>query len=422
MELQKVKRYLPYTILILSILTVNPYSRFSITNMATVWILELWILFLYYSISTKLFKNHYLNNMTIIVVYLIYTVFSFFRGLYIAEFYWDYKSLFNNGLALFLPIVAFSGTSPSFLKVLLQFYLKYTLPLLLVFFFFISHGAVGFFLVPISFLVLFLPVIKKPWNIYLLLLSLFVVFLGLGARSNVIKVLVPILFSLIYYIKIILNLTILEFLRKLLFIFPLVFFLLAIVGSFNVFKINKYVEGNFKSTNKNVFTGKEETEDLTSDTRTPLYVEVLFSAKKNNSWLLGRSPARGSETKLFRSLSKITGRQERSGNEVAILNIFTWTGIVGVVFYFLIFYKASYLAINFSNNIFSKILGLFIGFRWCYAWVEDINYFTLTTFFLWIMIGLCFSKSFRGMNDKEVTDWINGIFERPKYLRKIHIQ
>lgn len=87
------------------------------------------------------------------------------------------------------------------------------------------------------------------------------------------------------------------------------FFLLAIVGSFNVFDINKYVEGNYKSTSTNVFTGEENTEDLNTDTRTPLYIEVINTANKHNSWLLGRSPARGNETKLFSSLSKINGRQ-----------------------------------------------------------------------------------------------------------------
>lgn len=422
MSSQELKKYLPYSVLIISILTLNPYTRFPIGNTTTTWILEFIILYSFYLISFKLQKNSYKNEINIISLYLFYNIFSFFRGLFIAENYWDYKALFNGGLALLLPIVAFSGTSTAFLKVLIQFYLKYTLPLLIVFFFIISSGAVGFFLVPISFLVLFVPVIKKPWNIIILSLCLFVVFLSLGARSNVIKFTVPILFSLIYFIKIIHKIKILEFIRKGLFVLPIVFFVFAIWSNFNVFKINEYLKGDYKSTNKNVFTGKESSEDLTTDTRTPLYLEVINTAKKHNTWLIGRSPARGNETKLFGSLSEITGRKERAGNEVAILNIFTWTGLLGVFFYFLIFYKASYIAVNYSNNIFSKILGLFIGFRWCYAWIEDINYFTLTTFFLWIMIGLCFSKSFRKMNDSEVANWINGIFERPKYLRKISIK
>jgi len=421
MNKYQIIKYIPYSILIIAILSLNPYTKYPIGNTTTTWILNIFILYLFYSLKPYLSLKGYRNEINIISLYLMYNVFSFLRGLFVAETYWDYKALFSNGLALLLPIVAFAGTSPTFLKVLIQFYLKYTLPLLIVFFFIISSGGVGFYLVPISFLVLFLPVIKKPWNIIILSLCLFVGLLSLAARSNVIKFIVPILFSLIYYIKSIHNIKILEFIRKVLFTLPIIFFVLAIWGDFNVFKISEYIEGNYKSTNTNIFTGEESTEDLTVDSRSPLFVEVLYTAKKHNSWLIGRSPARGNETVYFSSLSKITGRKERAGNEVAILNIFTWTGIVGVLFYFLIFYKASYIAVNYSNNIFSKILGLFIGFRWCYAWVEDINYFTLTTFFLWIMVGLCFSKAFREMNDKEVADWINGIFEKPKYLRNKYV-
>jgi hypothetical protein len=149
--------------------------------------------------------------------------------------------------------------------------------------------------------------------------------------------------------------------------------------------------------------------DLKADTRSFIYDEVLSSAKKYNSWLIGRSPARGYDSDSFGE-EDMTGRWERPGCEVAILNIFTWTGIVGVILYLMVFYRASYLAINHSNNTFSKILGLFIAFRWLYAWVEDINYFTLTTVFLWFLIGLCYSKSFRIMTNKEVEYWVQGIF------------
>jgi hypothetical protein len=418
MKKLELKKYLPYSILIISILTLNPYSRFPIGNTITTWFLELFILYLYFTLKPYLQSNSSKDEMNIVTLYLFYNIFSFMRGLFIAEIYWDYKALFSNGFALMLPIVAFAGTSPVFVKVLIQFYIKCALPLIVVFFFIVSSGGVGFYLVPISFLALFLPVIKKPWNIIVLLICLFVIFLSFGARSNVIKFFVPLLFSLIYYLKFVHNIKFLEVIRKILVILPIIFFASSIWGNFNIFKINEYLEGDYKATSTNVFTGETGSEDLTADTRTPLYLEVINTAKNHNSWLIGRSPARGSETKLFSGLAEITGRNERAGNEVAILNIFTWTGIIGVCFYFLVFYKASYLAINNSNNIFSKIIGLFIAFRWCYAWVEDINYFTLTTFMLWIMVGFCFSTSFRKMTDKQVEYWINGIFRRPMYVRK----
>jgi hypothetical protein len=148
-----------------------------------------------------------------------------------------------------------------------------------------------------------------------------------------------------------------------------------------------------------------------------MYEEVLRSAKNYNYWVIGRSPARGNETFAFASLlEEITGRNERYRNEANITNVFTWMGIIGVILYFLVFYKATYLAINKSNNIFSKLIGLFVAFRWMYAWVEDYYAFDMNNFVIWIMIGTCFSYSFRKMNNAEVIIWARGIFE-PKYIR-----
>ncbi|KHJ38167.1 hypothetical protein PBAC_17080 [Pedobacter glucosidilyticus] len=412
MNKQQVIRYIPYSILFVSILSLNPYSIYPIGNTATTWIINMLILFSFYSVKPYLNLKTYKNELNIINFYLYYNIFCFFRGLFIAESYWDFKALFSNGLALLLPIVSFAGTNTSFVKGIIVFYLKFTLPLFLIFYFIIlSKGASGFYLVPISFLALFLPLINKPWNWLVLSICIFVAVIELGARSNVIKFIIPLIFSSLYYFKIVHQKRILELIRKLIFAIPIAFLMLALFWNFNIFNINGYVEGNFEVNRSEKIGGKNVKEDLTVDTRTPLYLEVISTAQKYNSWIIGRSPARGNETELFSSLAEITGRKERAGNEVAILNIFTWTGIIGVIFYFIIFYRASYLAVNYSNNIFSKILGLYIGFRWCYAWVEDINYFTLTTFFLWITIGFCYSISFRKMTDKEVQFWVNSIFK-----------
>ncbi|MHB9141910.1 MAG: hypothetical protein ACYC25_08555, partial [Paludibacter sp.] len=220
---------------------------------------------------------------------------------------------------------------------------------------------------------------------------------------------------IVYFFRAIISRRYLELVRKLLIIAPLIFFFLAVSSIFNVFDMNDYVNKGYEvpaiKQNREVLG-----DSLTTDTRTFLYLEVLHSAQNHNSWWIGRSPARGNDTEAFAESSiEQYGRAERVSNEVAILNIFTWTGIIGVLFYLFVFYKASYLAINQSNNIFSKMIGLFIAFRWAYAWVEDINNFTLNYFMLWLMIGFCFSNSFRKMNDVEMKRWIRGIFDR-KYV------
>ena len=84
---------------------------------------------------------------------------------------------------------------------------------------------------------------------------------------------------------------------------------------------------------------------------------------------------------------------------------------------FLIFYQATNLAVNYSNNIFSKIIGIFIAFRWAFAWVEDINNFYIQYVYLWIFIGFCYSENFRKMTDNQMKDWVLGIFESPKRFK-----
>ncbi len=158
-------------------------------------------------------------------------------------------------------------------------------------------------------------------------------------------------------------------------------------------------------------------QDVVADTRTFLYVEVLESALNNNYWLAGRSPARGNDSVTFgEAAAELTGRYERLSNEIGLANVFTWTGVIGVILYFLMFFRASFLAVNKSRNIYTKMIGIYVAFRWLFSWVEDINNFTLNYFMLMVMIGLCFSFSFRNMTDQEVAIWARGIFD-VRYVR-----
>jgi hypothetical protein len=197
---------------------------------------------------------------------------------------------------------------------------------------------------------------------------------------------------------------------------PIVFFLLATSGTFNVFKMDEYIKGDYVKIARND-AGDLVEEDLKSDTRTSLYEEVLGTAKEYNCWFIGRSPARGNSTVLFSTLSEITGREERLGNEVGILNIFTWTGLIGVFLFFMVCISASVIAINYSNNVFSKMLGIYIAFRWAYAWVEDPNSFNIMMWMLWFIIGMAYSPFFRGLTNAQYKLWIRGIFDKRSRLK-----
>jgi hypothetical protein len=412
------QHYLPFSILLVSIFSIITYIEFKIgipiANTFIWWLIQALVLFFFLKSKKYFFNKSQFSMMSFLKWYIVWNVLSVARGMFIAETYWDWKTLVGNGMALMIPIVAYSTTNVTLLQNILKFYVKYALPLFIIFVLMIPKDAYGFYLVPISFLALFLPVIKSSWKWIVLAICLLVIFADFGARSNVIKFGLPIVLSFIYYFRFMLSNKFFELVRKLLFFTPIILFVLAVYGVFNIFNMDEYVQGNYVEVKKND-SGEIIEDKLTADTRTFLYVDVLKTAKIYNSWWIGRSPARGNISEAFGE-SDLSGRGERAGNEVAILNVFTWTGIVGVLVYLIVFYKASYIAINQSNNIFSKILGLFVAFRWVYAWVEDVNTFSLTTFFLWFMIGLCFSKTFRSMSNKEVAYWVRGIFEKQKPL------
>ncbi len=412
----------PITMLLLAIGSVSGYIRLKtglpVANTTFWWLMNASVLYLFFMATHYFFNQENKKIFWVIKAYLIWNIICIIRGTLIAETYWDWKGLIGNSMALLLAIAAYVGSNLQLLQALLRFYIKYMAPLFVIMVFLIAKEAYGFYLIPISFLILFLPNLTSYWKRIIIFLTLIILMADLGARSNVIKFAVPVIFLLIYYINVFRELALLEIARKVLFIIPFLFLFLAVSGVFNIFKMEDYTKGKLVTITRHE-TGALVENNLKGDTRTFLYVEVLNTAVKKNSWWFGRTPARGNESNSFGE-EDLSGRNERLANEVGILNVFTWTGIIGVLLYFLIFYSASYLAINKSNNVFSKMLGLFIAFRWVYAWVEDVNNFTLNYMMLWLMIGLCFSKSFRRLTDKQVKIWVRGIFDI-RYARLNHL-
>jgi len=386
-----------------------------LNNTTVCWALQALILWLFWLAKKYFYDKENDKGMLFVQLYLWWNIFSCFRGAFIAETYWDWKALVGNGMALLIPITAYAASNALIVQSSMSHYVKYALPLFAVFALLIPPDAYGMYLIPVAFLVLFFPVLTGRWKIIVFLIALIPLTACLGARSSVIKFGVPVLLLFAYYLRRFLGVGYLEWIRNLLFVAPVLFFFLAVRGDFNVFEMKQYAARPLVSVEKTP-EGEIVERDLLADTRSDAYREVLNSAKNHNSWWIGRSPARGNDTDRYAAVADISGRQERPGNEAAILNIFSWTGIVGVLLYFFVFYVASYLAVKRSQSVFCKMLGIFIAFRWLYSWVEDINYFTLTTVFLWILLGLCLSTEFRKMNDQEVKVWVRGIFSS-KYRR-----
>jgi hypothetical protein len=409
-------KYLPWLLLLI---TVNSHGQTLVLGSTFFWwIVQFFIILFVYLIKNKYSSLKHQMNLNILGWYIYYVFLQFIFGAFISVNYWDWKYLISNTMCLYIPMIAFASNSKSLLKHFFTHYIFYTAPLFLLFQFFIGRDEYGFYLAPFSFFILFFPVLTSRWKIILFIIAVYVIFADFGARSNLIKFILPFIFCIIYYFRNIFTIKVLGFIRILLFLAPFIFLALATSGIFNIFNPKGEKRKEFIEIKRD-FKGELVEDDLTADTRTFLYLEVLQSTKLYNSWIFGRSPARGNFSDNFGE-GDLSKRNERNGNEVSILNYFVWLGLVGVFLIFLIFFQATYLAIYHSNNMIIKIIGTFIAFRWAFAWVEDINNFYIQYIYLWIFIGLCFSENFRKMTDKDMKVWIRSIFDTSFYSNTRH--
>ncbi len=419
MSKKELIRFAAFLILPITIITVAPYPSFHtaiiarLVNTTVMMFTSYATIIIYFIVAVKLKRSFNSPLYYPIKLFLLYNFLQILRGFFIAKGYWDLKYLMFYTPALLLPVIVFVCESTNIISYLLRLYVKIVLPLFVIFAFLIRNGAYGQYLMGVSFFLLFLPILSKKYRILFLFLALLVFTVNLGARSNVIKFAVPILLSSLYFFRKLPLELVFKYIRRSLLLIPIILFILSVKGIFNPFDMDSYVSYSLEYSSVGE-GGKEQAQSLTTDTRTFLYFEVLHSARKYNYWWFGRSPARGNESATFKKASLHTvGRSERIMNEVGILNVFTWTGVFGVVMYFIIFAHASWLAISRSNNVFSKILGIFIAFRWFFAWIEDINMFNLNYFFLWIEMGLCYSSEFRNMTNNQVKEWIQRPLNTP---------
>jgi len=359
----------------------------------------------------------------ILFVYLIWGCIAILRGFFEAEDYWDWKVfLLYNFLIMLLPLVSLLGSKNKITQEILFTYVKYLFPLSIIVFFLslksINTDGFARFVSPIYYLIIFIPLLSQKWKIRIVLIAVVSFFSCIDSRSNLIRILFSFGLMSVYYLRHIINKKILEFIRILLFIIPFSLFILAVSGIFNVFDMDSYIKGDYSYT-ENTKTGENEDQSFTSDTRTFIYEEEIRSGIIRNTWLFGESAVAGYISETFFESIYTGGSKGRSASEVGILNIFNSLGLIGVVIYTLVFFYASFLCVNRSRNYICKLLGIFIAFKWFYSWIEEFTDFDMNYFFLWLIIGLCFSESFRTMTNKELTIWVRGIFD--KRYRKLEV-
>jgi hypothetical protein len=407
----KYEKVLSFLIVLLTIISVNQWSVFPIGNTIISWFVYFLILVLF--IKSNNLYNYKESNLIYLRIYLIWVFICILRGILVADNYWDYKSLIDNSFGLVVIYTIYSFRNLDLVSNILNVWIKISLPLFMVLYFYIDTTAFGYYLIPVSFLILFFPVLPLYSKFLFSLIVLFVIFIDVSARSNVLKFLFPIILLFFYQFKLLYSKNFIKIFFLMNFSLPFILLTFAFFGWFNIFRMSDYVSNEY-SKNK-IVNGRVFKESLVADTRTFLYLEVINSAIKNEYIIFGRTPASGNDSNFFGDMvgrNLKTRKYIRYSNEVSILNIFTWTGIIGVVLIFLIFYKASYLAIFHSNNIFSIILGLYTSFRWVFLWIEDFNRFDIMNLITCLSVGLCYSSKFRNLSNLDSRIWIRSFFSK----------
>ena len=342
------------------------------------------------------------------IIYMSWLIFEFFRASFYAEGYWMWKSVSIQLVISLFYIIIIISTNIEVVKMYYSLYWLFFFPLL---FISLLYDGTPLLLDYVPFLTLMFFFVLVPKYKKLILLGIVLMFYVTNfQRNDLIKIvfgsLIGLSFS--YFYNFIPKWSI-RLGRIIFLIAPFILLELAASGAFNVFDMDSYISGNYTQEIKT--TEGEEEDNLKADTRTFIYQNVFATMNKYDEWIIGRSPAFGDDgVDDSWGIQEDTGLKGRYGNEVGIMDILLWFGLIGVALYFLIYVRASFLAINRSCNRFAKAIGLYVAFLWMWAFVwekpADQTFFMMDL----VLIGLCFSNKFRQLTDEEVGLWVRGIF------------
>jgi len=415
---QKQVGYLPLILLVLAFVFAIGMSSTMFATIQFITIASLlWCKVYYFHPGNR-------SDYCIVNIYFFWMLIGVIRGIFIVETYFDFTIFLQSSISLSLPLFVYVFNIPEISRRVLYLWLKIAIPAFLLFFGWkIVVDVWHLYLGPVFLLGSIFPILPKKWKVLFLILLVVMTVGDLGARSQIVKAVVVLLIGMAYYV-----IKHSALLKKIA-VFPMqlshwffytgaiVLLYLGITGVFNPFETT-----STKYQGKYIEIHDDGPEDLSADTRTFIYEEVISSAVRHNYIWQGRTPARGNDSELF-GLTFFEnfkgGRLERSANEVCHTNVFTWLGLIGVSLYSLIYLKSSYLALYKSNNTWIKLLGVLIAFRWAWGWLEDVNNIDNANMALWMMIAMGFSDQFRAMTDKEIEAWVLSIFPKNIILNKL---
>lgn len=389
-------------ILLLTFVSVNQFSTLPIGPLWFTWLIQISLIVLLFKFRSNIFPN---QRNKLLNLYLIWIFISLLRGLFIAENYYEYKQLIMGGISLMCPIFIWLFYKPSLTSKIYKIWFKYALIAFGLFFVWTS-GFLQAYLSPLLLLFCFFPLFRKKQAYIILLIGLsYTLVRAEEDRSQFIKGSLALIVGVLSYYVVSMPYKLVKLGHIGCYLCSALLFIFVLTDASGLI-LGRMTEEDAIENNKN-------RDVLNKDTRSLIYYDVFNSAMKNDYWLFGHTPARGNEIGVSSLLfmggysdNMVFNKGERHKNEILLLNIFTWEGLVGLILYSLLYIRASYLSIYQCRNRYVSLLGCYVAFRWSFGWIEDINNFFISDVALWTMIGICYSSKFRNMTNIEFKEWI----------------
>lgn len=147
---------------------------------------------------------------------------------------------------------------------------------------------------------------------------------------------------------------------------------------------------------------------LVNDTRSFIFYELSDDLSKNNQWVFGKGMLGTCYSPYFdNSIDNNADSAYRIGVEVGFLQYL----LKGGLFYLILIMTTSAIAIFRaffrSNNSFCKTIGFIILANFILSCVSQGPALNPYNFYLWIMIGFCYSKNALNLSDSEINRLIN---------------
>lgn len=141
-------------------------------------------------------------------------------------------------------------------------------------------------------------------------------------------------------------------------------------------------------------------DELSTDTRTFLYIELYSDLVENNRLLIGKG-ATGKYYSDYFSLAE-GDASLRINMEVGILGVLMKGGLIAMTLNLAVFFIAIFYAFFRSKNSYVVGIGFILYVHTILLFIQNVIVYSTYNYLIWICVGICLSKDMRLLNNSQI--------------------